>query len=137
MKAGLMEIGDVFCINKSDREGSDRAAAVLREALELKENAAWTPPVIKTIATDGAGIDELVQRIAEHRRFLSEQGLLERKRKERIESKIVSEVRARVWYPVFEQIRPELPSRVEQVYQTEMTPTEAVDEILGGLDSRS
>jgi len=134
MKAGLMEIGDVFCINKSDREGADRAASILEEALELKGNVAWKPPVLKTVATEGAGIDELIDRVRDHRKYLAEHGLVERKRKERIESKILTAVRERILNPVLEEVKRDLSSKVEKVYLTEITPTQAVEEILQGLD---
>ncbi len=136
MKAGLMEIGDIFCVNKSDREGADSAAAVLNEVLELKSREEWRPPVLKTVATTGAGIDELVLQIEEHRRYLFSRGLLEKKRKERIESKILATVTERVWSPIVDRFRDSLPSKVELVYQTKLTPTQAVEEIIRELDSR-
>ena len=71
MKAGLMEIGDVFVLNKSDREGADRAAREMRSGLELRAGAesAWKPPVIRVTAKDGSGVDELweaVEKFREH-----------------------------------------------------------------------
>jgi LAO/AO transport system kinase len=133
MKAGLMEIGDIFCINKADREGADRAASVLRESLELKGEASWKPPVLLTIATEGAGIAELVDRVRDHRKYLAEHGLLESKRKARIESKIVTAVRERIWNRAYQRFEQDLPSKVERVYLTRITPTEAVEEIVEGL----
>lgn len=133
MKAGLMEIGDIFCINKSDREGADRALGILRESLEMKGNVEWKPPVLKTIATSGTGIEELVLSIKAHREHLLEQGLLEKKRKQRIEAKIIAAVKDKLWNPVLEDLKKELPSKVEQVYSTRMTPTEAVEEIVRQL----
>ena len=58
MKAGLMEIGDLFVINKSDRDGADRFAVELQGAMRLKEWSGWTPPVLSTVAATGAGISE-------------------------------------------------------------------------------
>jgi len=137
MKAGLMEIGDMFCINKSDRDGADGAVSILREVLELKTGNGWQPPVIKTIATEGVGIEELTDRISEHREYMVSSGLTEKKRKERIESKIVNAVRQRIWEPFREKFEKELSSIVEQVYSTKMTPTQAVEEIVRRLDHKA
>lgn len=68
LKAGLMEIGDIFVLNKSDREGADRFEAQLRAILQLvPEREGWTPPVVRTIATDNKGIAELAHEIERFR----------------------------------------------------------------------
>jgi LAO/AO transport system kinase len=64
LKAGLMEIGDIFVLNKSDREGAGRFEQQLRAILQLvPERDGWRPPIVRTIATDSKGIDELAQQI--------------------------------------------------------------------------
>jgi LAO/AO transport system kinase len=69
MKAGLMEIGDIFVVNKSDREGADRLEQQLHAMLELvPERDAWKPPVVRTIATDNKGIDTLASAIEDFRK---------------------------------------------------------------------
>ena len=70
IKAGLMEVADLFVVNKADRDGADRVVQEILQMLELGEHGAWVPPIIKTVATTGAGIDELAVRLAEHRAFL-------------------------------------------------------------------
>ncbi len=81
IKAGIMEIADVFVINKSDREGAER---VEREILALQTLAArpdkWSPPVVKTVATEGAGIPELVAAIGEHEEYLRKENLALKKK---------------------------------------------------------
>jgi LAO/AO transport system kinase len=137
MKAGLMEIGDVFCINKSDREGADRAVSVLKEILEMRQNGLWQPPVIKTVATQGTGVEELFDAIRAHSGYLADHGLMERKRKERIECKIANAVKERVWHPFEELFEQELGSAVEKVYSSKMTPNQAVEEIMKRMDERT
>jgi LAO/AO transport system kinase len=70
VKAGILEIGDVFAVNKADTPGADRAAAALREAVEFRYDAhdatAWHPPVIKVQATAGTGLDELLAALDLH-----------------------------------------------------------------------
>ena len=70
IKAGLMEVADLFVVNKADRDGADRVVQEILQMLELGEHGAWVPPVVKTVATTGAGLDELGARLAEHRAFL-------------------------------------------------------------------
>ncbi len=70
IKAGLMEVADLFVVNKADRDGADRVVQEILQMLELGEHGAWVPPIVKTIATTGAGLDELAARLAEHRAFL-------------------------------------------------------------------
>ncbi len=68
LKAGLMEIGDIFVLNKSDREGADRFDQQLRAILQLvPERNGWKPPVVRTIASENKGIDELARQIARFR----------------------------------------------------------------------
>ncbi len=89
IKAGLMEVADLFVVNKSDRDGADRVVQEILQMLELGEHGVWVPPVLKTVATTGAGVDELGAKLVEHRAFLDGPEGAERKRertKQRIES---------------------------------------------------
>jgi len=82
IKAGILEIGDVFVVNKSDREGAARTAADLEMMLETKPGygaAAWKPVIVSTVALDGEGVAELAAAIDSHRQFLVESGNLEEK----------------------------------------------------------
>jgi len=70
IKAGLMEVADLFVVNKADRDGADRVVQEILQMLELGEHGAWVPPVVKTVATKGDGLDTLRAKLAEHRGFL-------------------------------------------------------------------
>jgi LAO/AO transport system kinase len=73
LKAGLMEIGDIFVLNKSDREGADRFEQQLRAILQLvPERDGWKPPVVRTVATENKGIDELARQIDAFRAHFEE-----------------------------------------------------------------
>jgi LAO/AO transport system kinase len=91
LKAGIMEIGDIFVVNKADREGADRLVTELRLMLDLSPSTSpWRGPIIKTTATLGEGISELTEKILEHRQFLqSGKGLLN-KRNERARGEIIN-----------------------------------------------
>ena len=98
MKAGLMEIGDLFVINKADREGADRAAFAIRSALELRTHAMeWMPPVLLTTASRGEGVAELVQSLEDHLERLRSQGSLQRRRRQRLEERLHDLVGDRLW----------------------------------------
>ena len=70
MKGGLMEIADLYAINKSDRQGADRLYTSLNKILELNEYRDWVPEIIKTVATTGVGVDSLFKGIFKHKEFL-------------------------------------------------------------------
>ncbi len=77
-KAGILEVGDVYAVNKADREGADRTRRELRTMLSMAERreGAWRPPVLKTVASTGEGIDELLGEVDRHAAWLDESGEL-------------------------------------------------------------
>lgn len=101
-KAGILEIGDVFAVNKADRDGADATARELRHMIGLGERPAgsWRPPVLKMVAARGEGVDELVAAIDKHRAWAldSGAGLVRRERRaaEEIEALAMATVRRRL-----------------------------------------
>jgi LAO/AO transport system kinase len=99
-KAGILEIADVFVVNKADREGADAAVRDLEQMLRLGPELPWTPPVVKTAAATGEGVDGLWDVIGEHRAHLETTGRLAEGRRARllreVESLTVEELRGRV-----------------------------------------
>ena len=71
IKAGIMEIADIFVINKADREGAERVEREIRamQTLAIRHDD-WTPPIVKTVASDGTGITELLEAIDKYREYL-------------------------------------------------------------------
>lgn len=90
MKAGLMEIADIFVINKSDREGTEKLKLELEQMLNLrpKSGQGWMPSIISTAAQHGVGIDLLNEELDRHKEYLEKNNLLEAKRRKRINSKV-------------------------------------------------
>ncbi len=82
-KAGILEIGDVFVINKADRPGVDDTERDLRTMLSMGPTRPWTPPIVTTVASVGDGIDELWQAVSDHRRHLADSGALAEGRRRR------------------------------------------------------
>jgi LAO/AO transport system kinase len=91
-KAGILEIGDVYVVNKADRDGADQVSRDLRSMLSLAERTetSWRPPIVKTIAQTGAGIAEVVGAVAKHRAWLESTGELGRRRRARARDEIES-----------------------------------------------
>ena len=93
-KAGLLEIGDVFVVNKADRPDVDETVTELFRMLDAGPERAWRPPIVTTVATDGTGLDDLWTAVVDHRRHLTETGAREIRRRERAAREIESAVRA-------------------------------------------
>jgi LAO/AO transport system kinase len=94
IKAGIMEIADIFVVNKSDREGADRVEKEVRSMQSLAaEHGTWIPPVVKTIATTGSGIEELEQSIDHFRAWLAEDGRMLARREAHWRTRIMEMVR--------------------------------------------
>jgi LAO/AO transport system kinase len=91
-KAGILEIADVFVVNKADRDGADQVARDLRYMLSLggkhSEAGAWRPSIVKTVAARGEGVEELVAAIDKHRDWMLDSGELQRRRQARAASEI-------------------------------------------------
>ncbi|HVZ40970.1 MAG TPA: methylmalonyl Co-A mutase-associated GTPase MeaB [Candidatus Kapabacteria bacterium] len=122
MKSGLMEIADLFVMNKSDREGADQAVAALKTILTFRITHAddeWVPDVVRAVATEGKGIEEVAGGIEKHREYMLRVGLLEVRRTARERSRVerITErlLHTTFWTPeriaAFEAALPALSSR--------------------------
>ena len=89
IKAGIMEIGDIFTINKSDLFGADRTAVEVNMMLDLTMDMDRRPPVVKVVAVKNEGIDDLVNEIKEHMNYLKESGKFEERRKNNLRLEVV------------------------------------------------
>jgi LAO/AO transport system kinase len=90
-KAGILEIGDVFVVNKADREGADATVHDLRHMISLGDRTApglWRPPVVKTVASQGVGVEALVEALDKHYAFIAANGELRRRRERRARDEI-------------------------------------------------
>ena len=138
IKAGIMEIADIFVINKSDHEGSERVEKEIRalQSLAIRKDG-WVPPVVKTVATTGAGVQELAETIHNYREFLTSRDLLRKRRAENWESRLVEVLRD----TLLEQARSHLSasdlSRLAgEIAEHKRDPYSVVEEIVRGLAPR-
>jgi LAO/AO transport system kinase len=94
IKAGIMEIADIFVINKSDREGAERVEREIRALQSLAvRNDGWTPPIVKTVASEGKGIEELAAAIVDYEKSLQKENRALRKRVENWQERLVEMLR--------------------------------------------
>jgi len=94
IKAGIMEIADVFVINKSDRDGAERVEREIRALQSLAtRNDGWTPPVVKTVASEGTGTKELADAIAGYEAYLKRENLAFKKNVENWQQRLIEMLR--------------------------------------------
>lgn len=133
-KAGLMEIADVFVVNKADRDGVRQTRRDIKAMLRMSDEREWTPPVVETVATEGTGIAELWSAIGDHHAHLVTTGELEQRRRRRrsdeLETVVAERLRRRVTELFGPQAARELVATVED---GEVDPYTAADRLLGPL----
>jgi LAO/AO transport system kinase len=134
MKSGLMEIADLFVLNKSDREGADQAVGALKTILLLRVTHAegeWIPDVVKTVGTTGEGVAELAAAVEQHRRHMETYGTLEERRtrreRDRIRDLVEDQLRHSFWSA--ERLA-ELDRRLPLVRSRELSPLDVAEALV-------
>ncbi|MBI3744858.1 MAG: methylmalonyl Co-A mutase-associated GTPase MeaB, partial [Chloroflexi bacterium] len=133
MKAGLMEIGDIFVVNKSDRDGADKLAQEIAASLHLSaKQSEWDVPVINTQAVRGVGVKELFEAIRRHRAAIEKSGELARRREQRRETQFFKTVEERIARGFHQLLAtdPSLKSVVERIHRGELDPYTAALDLL-------
>jgi LAO/AO transport system kinase len=136
-KAGILEVGDVYVVNKADRDGADMTVRELRNMLSLGERRQpddWRPPIVKTVASRGEGIDGLVEAVEKHQTWLAETGELQRRRHRRaaeeIEAIAITVLRERMGDP---RGGPDLDDLAARVVAGEIDAYVAADRLIEGV----
>lgn len=137
LKAGIMEIADIFVVNKADREGVERCVAEIEQLLSVREmdEQAFTPPIVKVVARENQGISELAQAIEEHREYLIRTGEWKKRRKARIRKEVYSLITDQLerWAQhKFGQGIREL-EEVEAIFEKKTDPHSVAEEIISEL----
>jgi len=135
IKAGIMEIADVFVINKVDHEGADRMEREIRALQSLvMRGDGWTPPIVKTVATEGRGIQEMADAIRSYESHLREKGLLSKRRVQNWEARIIEMLRDSMLEKAQAALRDgELPELARDVAEHRRDPYSAIEEIANRL----
>ncbi|MFF2504521.1 methylmalonyl Co-A mutase-associated GTPase MeaB [Streptomyces sp. NPDC058067] len=136
-KAGILEIGDVYVVNKADRDGADATARELNHMLGLGESRGagdWRPPIVKTVAARGEGIDEVVEALEKHRAWMEEHGVLQERRLARasteVETIAVTALRERIADLHGDR---RLSTLAERIVAGDLDPYRAADSLVEGL----
>src|SRR5215510_11179950 len=136
IKAGIMEIADIFVINKSDREGADRVEREIRamQTLSLRKDQ-WTPSIVKTVATEGKGVAELAAAIAAFEGFLSQHDLLMKKKISNWRERLIEMLREALLQRLLRERmdEKELARLAEEIADHRRDPYSLVEEISNGF----
>ncbi len=138
IKAGLLEIADLFVINKADHPGADRLASDLEAMLSLGGECSWTPPILETVATEGTGVPEVAEAIERHARFLRAGGGLAARRRTGLAARFLEILREQVMSRLMSEDlgREELAAYQARLEARAIDPYTAAREVLGRMASR-
>ena len=137
LKAGVMEIADVFVVNKADRDGADRAVAEVESLLSLHAYAEgeWRPAIVRTEATTGQGLDDVMRTIDQ---FRTHSEKIESRRRERAEAQLRAILGARLLRQIEARVPAlEMGKLVDRIVARSIDPYSAVDEMLGDTEPRA
>src|SRR5262245_38266359 len=136
IKAGIMEIADVFVINKSDREGADRVEREIRamQTLALRKDK-WTPPIVKTVAVEAKGVAELTTAIANYEQFLAQQDLLLKKKISNWRERLIEMLRETLLQRLLSEHMQDgdIGRLATEIAEHRRDPYSLVEEIVGGF----
>jgi LAO/AO transport system kinase len=135
-KAGLMEIADIFIINKADRKGVEETRRDIEQMLELSDIAheAWHPPIIATVGNTGEGVPEMWDAVLEHRAAIESSGVLKSRREFRLRAELREIVARRLELKAREILSGDQWDGLQsQVLNHELDPWSAADEMLRGV----
>ena len=132
LKAGVMEIADVFCMNKSDNPQAKNAASEVRSILEIGHELdpqPWFPPIIMTRGDTGEGVEELKRTIGKHRSYLEESGKLEERRRASLKEFVIAWAKDRLEKEMQERLNRDDTELMERVYSRELDPISASEKL--------
>ncbi|MGM0410179.1 MAG: methylmalonyl Co-A mutase-associated GTPase MeaB [Bacillota bacterium] len=133
-KAGLMEVGDIFVLNKSDRPGVEKMLLTLEQMIDLADKKGWEPPIVKTVAPKKEGVKELTEKIDEHKNYLKETKLLENKREEVMKRQLINLLEEKVLAEIVNPIKlsNDFSNKMEKIKEVKEDPYTAAEELLEG-----
>ncbi len=135
IKAGIMEIADIFVINKSDREGAERVEREIRalQSLAMRGDQ-WTPPIVKTVASEGGGIVELAAAIHDYEAFLRKENLILKKKAQNWQNRLIEMLRDALLEKALKQLsNGAVAGYAAEVAEHKRDPYELVDEIVSKM----
>ena len=135
IKAGLMEIADIFVVNKADRSGVEQIVAEIESMLDISCKTDRRIPIVKTSAKESIGISDLLDEIEKHMIFLKKSKVFETKRRKRYEAELTEIIRKRLMGFIFDEskLKKKVEFLIDQISRKELDPYTAADEILGKI----
>jgi LAO/AO transport system kinase len=135
IKAGLMEIADIFVVNKADTPGVEQTVAELEAMLDLAAHIERRTPIISTSAKEKKGIPLLIRNITEHKEYLIRSKGYEQRRRQRYEAELIEIIRKRLMDLILDEnkLKGVVDSCIEQISRRELDPYTAADDILGKI----
>src|SRR4051812_23283698 len=132
LKAGVMEIPDVIVVNKADHPLTDTMVREIRSVLSLGPKTSWRVPIVRTQAVTGEGVEELAERIAEHRQHIIEEGTLEERRRRNLRNEVMELATVRLRRRLEASVRgdEELQQLVDEVVSRRLDPASAAQQLL-------
>ena len=132
LKAGVMEIPDVIAVNKSDHPLTDTMVREIRGVLSLGPQEGWRVPIVKTEASRGEGVEELAEKIAEHREFIASEGTLAERRRRNLMNEVVALAAGRLRRTLEAQVRddPAVHELLDEVVSRRLDPASAAAKLL-------
>jgi len=133
-KAGLMEIADVFVVNKADHPGvTDTVNDITSMLARTEARVQWRPPIVCTVATSGDGVEELAEAVASHREWLAAEGRLEHRRRRRARAELGDALEARIAARVVPLLdEPDAQALIEAISEGAIAPEAAAQQLLEG-----
>jgi LAO/AO transport system kinase len=132
IKAGLMEIADIFVVNKADRENADKAVMDIQAIMQLNnKEKLWKAPILKTVALTGEGVPQLIEKLEEHRQFLGKE-MKREKSVLRAESELVEAIKEQAADAVIEELKKEgkFEEFLQKILNKEIDPASAAEKLL-------
>jgi LAO/AO transport system kinase len=136
IKAGIMEIADIYVVNKADRSGVEQAVAEIESLIDIScSEKERKTPVLTTIAKENKGIFELVKEIEDHKKFLKKTKMFDIQRRKRYEAELVEIIRKRLMNFIFDEstFKGKVEDLIDQISKKKVDPYTAAEEILGKI----
>jgi LAO/AO transport system kinase len=137
LKAGVMEIPDVICVNKADHPMTDTMVREIRGVLSLGPSGSWKVPIVRTEAAKGEGVAELVEKVDQHRAHIESEGTLEKRRARNLRNEVLELAASRLRRQLERTVADDaaVSELLDRVVRRELDPASAATEILERLES--
>jgi len=136
IKAGIMEIADIYVVNKADRSGVEQAVAEIESLIDIAcSGKDRKTPVLTTVAKENKGVAELVKEINDHKKYLQKTMTFDEKRRKRYEAELIEIIRKRLMNFIFDEstFKEKVEDLIDKISKKQVDPYSAADEILGKI----